>query len=110
MPLLFHPNVTSIHPNSLSIHQQGVEIFAPVSTGEGEQQGHHVDQGIYANELLLQENPMRFVLFPINHDAIWHMYKKVNVANPSIDPTIVFSFKKNVGTPLFVKSAFLETS
>jgi len=56
---------------------QAVKIFAPVSNGEGEQKGHHVDQGIYANEILLQENPMRFVLFPINHDAIWHMYKKV---------------------------------
>jgi ribonucleoside-diphosphate reductase beta chain len=54
----------------------GVEILAPVSNAEGEQKGHHVDHGIYANEVLLQENPMRFVLFPINHDAIWHMYKK----------------------------------
>ena len=45
---------------------------------EGSQkEGHHTDHGIYANEILLQENPMRFVLFPINHDAIWHMYKKV---------------------------------
>merc|ERR1712086_547301 len=63
-------------PAPVAPTKAGVEIFAPVSTGEGEQQGHHVDQGIYANELLLQENPMRFVLFPINHDAIWHMYKK----------------------------------
>ena len=27
-------------------------------------------------EPLLQENPNRFVLFPIKHDAIWQMYKK----------------------------------
>ena len=26
-------------------------------------------------EPLLQENPNRFVLFPIRHDAIWKMYK-----------------------------------
>merc|ERR1712086_817960 len=63
-------------PAPVAPTKAGVEIFAPVSTGEGEQQGHHVDQGIYANEILLQENPMRFVLFPINHDAIWHMYKQ----------------------------------
>jgi len=27
-------------------------------------------------EPLLRENPQRFVLFPINYDAIWQMYKK----------------------------------
>ena len=27
-------------------------------------------------EPLLRENPQRFVLFPINHDGIWQMYKK----------------------------------
>jgi len=30
----------------------------------------------WKNEMLLQENPLRFVLFPINHDAIWMMYKQ----------------------------------
>merc|ERR1711871_1596233 len=35
-----------------------------------------VDHGEWNEEVLLKENPMRFVLFPINHDAIWHMYKK----------------------------------
>ena len=29
-----------------------------------------------SNELLLKENPGRFVLFPIQHDAIWAMRKK----------------------------------
>ena len=28
------------------------------------------------NELLLQDNPNRFVLFPIQHDKIWDAYKK----------------------------------
>ena len=28
------------------------------------------------NEILLQENKDRFVLFPIKHDKIWEMYKK----------------------------------
>merc|ERR1712160_90648 len=30
----------------------------------------------WKNEMLLQENPLRFVLFPLNHDAIWMMYKQ----------------------------------
>jgi len=29
-----------------------------------------------ANEPLLQENPQRFVLFPIQHHDVWRMYKK----------------------------------
>ena len=28
------------------------------------------------SEPLLQENPRRFVLFPIQHSDIWHFYKK----------------------------------
>eukprot|EP00835_Amoeboradix_gromovi_P002991 NODE_184_length_15718_cov_0.161342.p5 type:complete len:265 gc:universal NODE_184_length_15718_cov_0.161342:10844-10050(-) len=28
------------------------------------------------DEVLLKENPSRFVLFPIHYDDIWHMYKK----------------------------------
>jgi len=53
---------------------------APVSQDLGEQkgpqQGGALDHGEWQDEVLLKENPMRFVLFPINHDAIWHMYKK----------------------------------
>merc|ERR1712022_67517 len=30
----------------------------------------------YKDEPLLKENPLRFVLFPINHDAVWMMYKQ----------------------------------
>lgn len=30
----------------------------------------------FAEEPILQENKDRFVLFPISHPAIWHMYKK----------------------------------
>ena len=72
----------TVHEINEFSSSQAVEILAPVSNAEGEQKGHHVDHGIYANEVLLQENPMRFVLFPINHDAIWHMYKKVGVLLP----------------------------
>jgi len=58
--------------------------LAPVSDGLGEQKGppqptelaDKYDHGEWSDELLLREDPMRFVLFPINHDAIWHMYKK----------------------------------
>lgn len=33
-----------------------------------------------ANEVLLQENPDRFVLFPIKHDAVWKMYKQAEAS------------------------------
>ncbi|KAJ5713263.1 Ribonucleoside-diphosphate reductase small chain [Penicillium malachiteum] len=33
-----------------------------------------------ANEPLLQENPHRFVLFPIKYHEIWHMYKKAEAS------------------------------
>jgi len=29
-----------------------------------------------SEEPLLQENPRRFVVFPIKHPDIWHFYKK----------------------------------
>jgi ribonucleoside-diphosphate reductase beta chain len=32
------------------------------------------------NELLLRDNPNRFVLFPIQHDAIWKMYKQAEAS------------------------------
>ncbi len=32
------------------------------------------------DEVLLQENPSRFVLFPIKYPAIWEMYKKHQAA------------------------------
>ena len=54
--------------------------MAPTSDGLGEQKGRvggALPHGEWTDEVLLKENPMRFVLFPINHDAIWHMYKKV---------------------------------
>jgi len=52
--------------------------YAPISDGQGEQKPAVVaaKDSAWAEETLLKENPMRFVLFPINHDAIWHMYKK----------------------------------
>jgi len=32
------------------------------------------------DEVLLRENPSRFVLFPIKYNAIWEMYKKHQAA------------------------------
>ncbi|RDW63003.1 ribonucleotide-diphosphate reductase subunit RNR2 [Aspergillus mulundensis] len=37
-------------------------------------------QAIEANEPLLQENPHRFVLFPIKYHEIWQMYKKAEAS------------------------------
>ncbi|KAL4940898.1 hypothetical protein BDV06DRAFT_195640 [Aspergillus oleicola] len=37
-------------------------------------------QEIEANEPLLQENPHRFVLFPIKYHEIWQMYKKAEAS------------------------------
>ena len=34
------------------------------------------NETIESNEILLKENPGRFVIFPINYDSIWKMYKK----------------------------------
>jgi len=34
----------------------------------------------FALEPLLQENPCRFVLFPIQHAGIWQMYKKAKAS------------------------------
>ena len=31
-------------------------------------------------EPILQENPNRFVLFPIQHDEVWQMYKKAEAS------------------------------
>jgi ribonucleotide reductase beta subunit family protein with ferritin-like domain len=30
--------------------------------------------------MMLESNPQRFVLFPINHQAIWEMYKKAEAS------------------------------
>lgn len=35
---------------------------------------------LYTNEPLLKENPNRFVLFPIQYDDIWQMYKKAEAS------------------------------
>jgi len=54
--------------------------FAQESHGSGFQKDQHLpmieSKGELSNEVLLKENPHRFVLFPIKYDAIWHMYKK----------------------------------
>lgn len=36
--------------------------------------------GLHQPEPLLEENPGRFVLFPIKHDDIWNMYKKAEAS------------------------------
>jgi ribonucleoside-diphosphate reductase subunit M2 len=44
---------------------------------------HHKNaenKGILAPEPLLQANPYRFVLFPIQHNDIWRMYKKAEAS------------------------------
>ena len=38
------------------------------------------NKGRLAPEPLLQANPQRFVLFPIQHNDIWRMYKKVETS------------------------------
>ena len=38
------------------------------------------NEGCLAPEPLLQANPHRFVLFPIQHDDIWRMYKKAEAS------------------------------
>ena len=52
------------------------------------------NKGLLAPELLLQENPHCFILFPIHHADIWRMYKKAKASfwmaeeiDLSADPT-----------------------
>jgi ribonucleotide reductase beta subunit family protein with ferritin-like domain len=39
-----------------------------------------VSNGKHEEEPLLRENPDRFVLFPINHHAVWQLYKKAEAS------------------------------
>ncbi len=55
-----------------------------LSHDEGEQNARQ--DGEWEGEMMLKENPMRFVLFPINHDAIWTMYKKVSAKLLTLSP------------------------
>ena len=67
------------------------------------------DHGEWNDEELLKENPMRFVLFPINHDAIWHMYKKVTSLAPRSRPRCC-SFESTLPrTPHFRKTIWRLT-
>lgn len=91
---------SSMYDSSPCPHSQVEPAVGPAS-GEAEQKlsqncQHLVDQGEWSNEVLLQENPMRFVLFPINHDAIWHMYKKVGPCTPP------FSCESLPTLPIFI--------
>ena len=43
------------------------------------------------NEPILQENPNRFVLFPIQHDDIWKMYKKAEASFWTAEEIDLFS-------------------
>ena len=36
----------------------------------------HIDKEVYADDPLLQESEDRYVMFPIQDDSIWKMYKK----------------------------------
>jgi len=53
---------------------------AKKTPNQSEKQSKHKiakNEGLLAPEPLLQENPHRFVLFPIQHADIWRMYKKL---------------------------------
>ena len=41
---------------------------------------HSKNHALLPLEPILQENPNRFVLFPIEHDNIWQMYKKAEAS------------------------------
>ncbi len=47
---------------------------------EGTTTGTKLSTDEILNEPILQENPNRFVLFPIQHDDIWKMYKKAEAS------------------------------
>ena len=44
--------------------------------GEEEEEAVRLVKELEKDEPLLQENPRRFVMFPIEHADIWQFYKK----------------------------------
>ncbi|KAF2665177.1 ribonucleoside-diphosphate reductase subunit M2 [Microthyrium microscopicum] len=63
------------HSSDVAVRVAGIpeldfpeEEDKPVESADGETKG--------SKEILLRENPHRFVLFPVQHHEIWRMYKK----------------------------------
>jgi ribonucleoside-diphosphate reductase subunit M2 len=55
----------------------------------------HLQEQEYETEPLLQENPNRFVLFPIKYPQIWEMYKKQLASFWTADEIDLFSDLKD---------------
>lgn len=50
--------------------------ISPLPALKSKNEGAKTVNPLYEDEPLLKENPNRFVLFPIQHNKIWEMYKK----------------------------------
>jgi hypothetical protein len=57
-------------------------LQSPTSVSSAHPMPHDIAEPntLFPLEPLLQENPHRFVLFPIEHEDIWQMYKKAEAS------------------------------
>jgi len=69
-------------PTAISPESSAMEMQTPVKSSEDLQSDHKKFElsGNMKPEPLLMENPGRFVLFPIQHEDIWEMYKKAEAS------------------------------
>ncbi|CAG9944551.1 unnamed protein product [Clonostachys rosea f. rosea IK726] len=75
----FHPEDKENHPvdqATLSTLSKQVDVKHDIVKAEKETKKEVADKPEEIDEPLLQENPHRFVLFPIKYHEIWQMYKK----------------------------------
>ncbi|KAJ5122262.1 Ribonucleoside-diphosphate reductase small chain [Penicillium atrosanguineum] len=66
-------NIASYKPTDAPVDKMGDKIVEVTKVASGIKE-------IEANEPLLQENPHRFVMFPIKYHEIWQMYKKAEAS------------------------------
>ncbi|OQD74873.1 hypothetical protein PENDEC_c009G06032 [Penicillium decumbens] len=66
-------NVASFKPTDAPVDKMGDKIVEASKVAPSIKE-------VEANEPLLQENPHRFVLFPIKYHEIWQMYKKAEAS------------------------------
>ncbi|CAH0043022.1 unnamed protein product [Clonostachys solani] len=75
----FHPEDKENHPvdqATLSTLSKQVDVRHDIVKAEKETEKEVANKPEEIDEPLLQENPHRFVLFPIKYHEIWQMYKK----------------------------------
>lgn len=77
-------NIENVPPSQGDVNKKTMLPFQQFNTKENSSfEMHEIEQRIKElekDEPLLQENPRRFVLFPIQHHDIWQFYKKAEAS------------------------------